>query len=282
MTAVVDQVLITEPGVYALPADVYHADPVAGGSLSSSGAKKLLACPARFDYDRRHPKPPSRVFDLGHAAHELVLGVGPGVRIVEADNWLTKAAKEAKAEAHAAGKTPVLAREWDQVEAMRDALQAHYAGALFRNGVAEQALVWLDERTGVWCRAMLDYRRGPWIADYKTTASANPTDLDDAVARYGYDIQAAWYLDGARRLGLDDGHDLAFMFVAQEKEPPYLVTAYRLDGEYLAIGAAKAARAREMFRDCQASGVWPGYPGTDDIITIAPPRWVRNQHEEYL
>jgi len=46
MTAVVDQVLITEPGVYALPADVYHADPVAGGSLSSSGAKKLLACPA--------------------------------------------------------------------------------------------------------------------------------------------------------------------------------------------------------------------------------------------
>lgn len=38
---------ITEPGVYDLPAEVYHADPVEGGSLSSTGARKLLppSCP---------------------------------------------------------------------------------------------------------------------------------------------------------------------------------------------------------------------------------------------
>jgi len=33
---------VTEPGVYDIPEDAYHRDPVKGGSLSYSGAKKLL------------------------------------------------------------------------------------------------------------------------------------------------------------------------------------------------------------------------------------------------
>jgi hypothetical protein len=49
--------LITEPGVYDIAEDHYHADPVPGGSLSNSGAKKLLppSCPAKFAYEREHP-----------------------------------------------------------------------------------------------------------------------------------------------------------------------------------------------------------------------------------
>ncbi|MBO0827768.1 MAG: hypothetical protein J2P24_08300 [Streptosporangiales bacterium] len=51
-------VMITEPGVYNLPAAVYHADPVPGGSLSQSGAKKLLppSCPALYRYWADHPE----------------------------------------------------------------------------------------------------------------------------------------------------------------------------------------------------------------------------------
>lgn len=281
MTAAADPIVITGPGWYTdIPADVYHADPVADGSLSATGAKALLACPARYQYDRTHPKPPKKEFDLGHAAHRLALGAGAELVVVEADSWRTDAAKEAKAAIHAAGKTPLLPFEWEQVQAMHDALAAHWAGQLLRGGLAEQVLVWRDEPTGVWCRAMLDYRTGPRVVDYKTTASAAPADLDDAVARFGYDLQRAFYVDGVMALGLVD--DPAFVFVAQEKEPPYLVSVFQLDAEYAAIGAAKARRAREMWRDCTAAGVWPGYPGTDDVLTIAPPRWVRNQSEEYI
>mgnify|MGYP001247217689 FL=1 len=282
MTAVAEQVAaaITEPGVYDLAPEVYHADPVAGGSLSASAAKKLLACPARYRYELTHPKPPKKELDLGHAAHRLALGVGAELVEVEADNWRTVAAQAAKAAAHAAGKTPLLSSEWAQVQAMHDALAAHWAGHLLRGGCAEQVLVWRDEATGVWCRAMLDYRRGARIVDYKTTSSAAPSDLDDAVARFGYDLQRAFYLDGVIALGLVE--DPAFIFVAQEKEPPYLVSVFQLDADYAAIGAAKARRAREMWRDCTAAGVWPGYPGTEDVITISPPRWARNRSEEYI
>jgi hypothetical protein len=34
MTATLDTTIITQPGVYDLPADVYHGDPPAGGSTT--------------------------------------------------------------------------------------------------------------------------------------------------------------------------------------------------------------------------------------------------------
>ena len=42
--------IIDQPGIYDIPEDQYHRDPVPGGSLSASGAKKLLADggPARY------------------------------------------------------------------------------------------------------------------------------------------------------------------------------------------------------------------------------------------
>ncbi|MCI0689298.1 MAG: hypothetical protein L0Y54_19000, partial [Sporichthyaceae bacterium] len=70
---------ITVPGAYDIPADEYHADTSA---LSASGVRTLLASPARFRYDQTHPKPPSKAFDLGHAAHKAVLGAGQDVVVV--------------------------------------------------------------------------------------------------------------------------------------------------------------------------------------------------------
>src|SRR5438270_12221695 len=100
---------VTAPGVYDLPEYVYHADPVPGGSLSQSGAKKLLAtCPARFRYERDHPPAPTDAMELGTAAHKLVLGIGPDLVEVEAKDWRTKAAQEAAEVARARGAVPVL------------------------------------------------------------------------------------------------------------------------------------------------------------------------------
>src|SRR5690242_19341825 len=49
-------ITITEPGIYSgIPNDVYHSDPTPDGSLSSSGAKKLIATtPLHFKWDRDH------------------------------------------------------------------------------------------------------------------------------------------------------------------------------------------------------------------------------------
>ena len=94
---------LTEPGMFQagiypdMPEDAYHADPVPGGSLSASGAKKLLACPARFAYDRDRLPQATAAMELGTAAHKLVFGVGAQLAVVDAENWRTKAAQRQRA-----------------------------------------------------------------------------------------------------------------------------------------------------------------------------------------
>jgi hypothetical protein len=57
-------------------------------------------------------------FNIGNAAHKLLIGRGKELVIVEADDWRTKAAKEAREIAREEGKTPILRRKLDEVERM--------------------------------------------------------------------------------------------------------------------------------------------------------------------
>jgi hypothetical protein len=254
--------------------------PVAGGSLSSHGARKLLEAPAKFRYEVDHPevRKTKREFDLGHAAHKVVLGAGPDLVLVDRDRWDTKEVKANLAEIRSVGAVPLKRPDFEMVKAMAAALREHkLAGVLLDPGagMAEQTLAWRDEETGVWRRAMPDWlwHGGRVIVDYKTADSASRAAFIKAVARYGYHQQDAWYRDGVAAL-----EDPAFLFVVQEVAPPYLVAVYDLDDEALRIGRERNRRALERYRDCTESGLWPGY--STDIETIALPRWAERQHDE--
>lgn len=291
MTATTEALVVTEPGIYEMSADEYHADPVPGGSLSSSGARRLLApsCPALFKYERDNPQPPKRQFELGHAAHLAVLGEGPEIVVTEFDDWRTKAAREERDGIRAAGAVPLLFQEGEQVTAMAEAIRQHpTAGALFApgTGVAEQSLFWQDPRYGVWRRARPDWmpHRGDGrlvVVDYKTCHSADPAALSKAVYDHGYHQQAAWYIDGVKALGLHGGLEPAFVFVFQTKTPPYLVHLAELDLGALTLGDARNRRALATYADCMAEDRWPGF---NDQITYLPlPAWAeKRDEEEYL
>ena len=91
--------MITVPGRYEMPEADYHADPVAGGSLSSSVARHILArTPAEVAYERDHPVHKD-AYDLGTVVHKALLGIGPEIVEVDADSWQTKAARQARDEA---------------------------------------------------------------------------------------------------------------------------------------------------------------------------------------
>lgn len=276
--------VVDEPGVYDIPTEVYHADPVPGGSLSSSGARKLLppSCPALYRYWADNPPEYRAEFSFGHAAHALVLGEGPELVVVDADDWRTKAARQARDEAHTAGLVPLLAHDHEVVVAMADALRAHpLAAALFAPGTgrAEQSLFWTDPDSEVRCRARLDWLRRPTegrliVPDYKTTASADPDYLSRSMHQFGYNQQAAFYLDGVTALNL--GPDPGFVLVAQEKTPPYLVTVCEPDVEALTWGRTLNRKARDVYRDCTLTGRWPGY--ADTIVYLPLPPWAEKQH----
>ena len=90
--------VIDSPGIYAdLDERTYHGDahlaPHLGRSLSATGAKTILDCPARYHWERSHPVHKD-AFDVGTLAHELrrrgggwglaaiCIGVGQGLAVV--------------------------------------------------------------------------------------------------------------------------------------------------------------------------------------------------------
>jgi len=280
---------IDSPGVYDIPVAAYHADPVAGGSLSSSGARKLLppSCPAKFKHWLDHGEEHSREFDLGHGAHRLVLGVGQDLVVIDADDYRTKAARVERDEAYAAGAVPLLAREHDQVVAMAAVLVEHaVAGPLFHPGTGrpEQTLGWFDHEFGIWRRALLDWLRARpaaggrlIIPDYKTAIAADPEAIAKAIDNHGYDQQMAWYLDGVQALGLAGDVEPAALLVVQEKTAPYLITVVQLDVVALERGRLRNRQALNEYRHCLATDTWPGY--ADKVIEVGLPPWAERNHE---
>lgn len=276
---------ITEQGVYTMSDAEYHLDPIPGGSLSASGAKKLLECPAKYRYRQMAGEEHKDYFDFGKAAHAQLLGVGAPIAVLDFTDKRTKAYKEAEAEAYAAGETPLLRRDADVIDKMVAAVRAVPLAAALLNparGPVEQSLFWHDL---IWRRARLDLfpnphveGRRPIVVDYKTAADASPRGFQNSSASYAYFLQAAWYLDGYRAVtGRDDA---AFVFVVQEKEPPYVVGCYELTESYRRIGEWRAERAVAIWQRCMETGVWPAY--SDDVERIDAPRWLDLEHEEQL
>lgn len=150
---------ITTPSIEMdMPEADYHADPVEGGSLSSTGAKRLLDSPARFRWEMDHPTPSSDAMDLGSAVHSLVLDAGPEVRVVEADSWRTASARAERDAARAGGSIPLLTSEWVQAQEMAAAVASHPTSGALLDAATERevSLFAPDEQTGVWRRGRVD------------------------------------------------------------------------------------------------------------------------------
>lgn len=262
--------------IHDMPEAEYHARP----ELSSTGARLLLESPAKFDY-RRGKEFHSAAFDLGSAVHAKVLGVGWGIEELDFPDWRTKAAQQARDAAREVGLIPMLTKELEGVHAMTEAVLANpTAKALLELPGSREASVFGDV-DGVPTRCRFDAltddtAQGRFGIDLKT--SAKPVDPDTftrSVIDYGYDTQQEFYKDTYRA---SEGGELNFVFIAVEKEAPYLTTVLQLDTIYQSMGKAKAQRAREVYAECMASGIWPGYP--TDVQLVAPPVWAAMQHEE--
>ena len=258
-----------KPGLHLdVPELDYHAGMGADEpSLSVSGAKRILDSPARFRWERDNP-PAKKVFDFGHAAHKKVLGVGLDVVACPPDLLAsngaasTTKAKEWIAQAKADGKVVLSAKDIAVIDAMAHALDASEAADLFREGQPEVSMLWRDKETNVLLRGRADwittYHGVPLIVDYKTTGTANPEAFAWEAGRLDYPMQDDWYREGAEAC---TGDPHGFVFVAQEKTEPYLVSVIELDDETREIGAQRNAVARRLYLDCMTRDQWPAYPG---------------------
>lgn len=274
--------LIEKPGIWHITREQYDADPCPAPSLSNSIAKLL------YDYSPahawlRHPRlnpnferEDSRKFDLGNAAHALMLGEGGKVVTIAADDFKTKAAREARDDAIAAGHLPLLTHVYDQacemVASARRQLklceegQGAFDPAI---GVSEQTVVWLEGET--WCRARPDWlpRGGGNICwDYKTTGeSANPERWVRTMFNVGGDSQPAFYLRGLRVVTQREWH---WRWLVQEIEPPYAISICEPSQPMIELGEYKVQRALALWQRCLAKNFWPGYSRRTHCLEVVP------------
>lgn len=264
---------ITKPGIYPdVDETEYHGHP----ALSQSQLKTLLDCPARFAHEREHGRPHRAAFDEGHAIHTALLGVGGETVVIDAADWRTKGAREARDAAHAEGKVPLLTAQAAKIDAIRDAVMAHPAASVVLGapGPVEQSMFWTDPETGISLRGRVDKvatlgdGRSHALVDLKSTVSAAPEAFARSVWNYGYHVQRACYVAGWQVL---TGEECEFVLVAAEKEPPYLTAVYTLDDLAVEVGHEQFRRALDTYLRCTESGEWPGY--ATDITTLPSPRW---------
>lgn len=282
--------MIDRPGIYHIPATEYHADPVITPSLSSSLSRILLmqsplhcwhASPRLNPAFEREEK---QAFDLGTATHAYFLEGETGFLIVDAQDWRTKAAQVARAEARLAGKVPLLADQWKAVLAMAKAagpqLDAHEDPPRpLAGGLPEQTLIWQER--DIWCRARLDWLHDDRKAvdDYKTTSGTANPDVWTRGPLFGngFDLQAAFYLRG---LAVLFGVAAIFRFVVQETFAPYALSVIALGPDVLTIAEKKRRHAIEAWRFCMQTDRWPGYP-TRTCYAELPPweeaRWLERE-----
>lgn len=265
---------ITKPCVVPdMPEDVYHADPCPAPSLSASCAKKLVADTPWHAWNE-HPHNPNRAkqqdehhFDIGHAAHALLLEGEDRIAVIDAADWRTKAAKEERDAARANGHIPLLKNEADDIYRMRDAAMKaireneHLSGMTLADGKSEQSFFWQDSTTGIWKRSRLDWlsNGAEIILDYKSTSrGVNPYGLGKLIVSCGYDIQGATYIQAVNTLVPGSWPQFVLMF--QETEPPYSVVFAGVGGELLGLGEQKLAYATNTWAECLRTGEFPGYP----------------------
>ena len=84
----------------------------------------------------------------------------------------------------------------------------------------------------------------------------------------GYDVQAAFYRRGVKAVF---GVDAKFRFVVVESTPPYALSVIRPESSVFWLGDRKIEVAKNIWRECLKTNVWPGYPPMTQTIEL--PEW---------
>lgn len=271
-----------------IPEWEYHRDPCDTPSLSSSLAH-VLSTESEEHAWTAHPKFGAKAFEatpammMGTLIHRLLLGKGASIEVIEADNFMTKDAKERRDAALADHRLPVLARVLKEAQEVAVQLRKRIDELGFPlSGDSELPIAWTESGAfgDIECRALLDHlvlERAAGVPisaaiyDVKTCSSANPESCGKRVYDYGYDIQAAAYTRAVAALYPELEGRITFTFLFCELERPFVVTPARCGGTLRRIGESRWERALSTFAKCIRENRWRPY--TDRVVMLEAPPW---------
>jgi hypothetical protein len=160
-----------------------------------------------------------------------------------------------------AGKSRIDAREGEKMKRSMESLSKHPSirNLIEQKGTIETTLIWKDSFTGLNCKCKVDKLiHNDFIIDLKTTKDASKHHFTKDFKNYNYAIQAAFYLDGYKTIFGED-KKIEFVFIAIDKEEPYLCELYELSEKTL-------NEAREKYRKYMMN--WIEYKNNPDVLYI--------------
>lgn len=238
--------MITKPGIYDIPMREYLNDPCPEPSVSAGLCKTILGKSVYHAYIW-HPKTGRRQInlteatDIGDVCHHMLLGGSEGFEVTsEFENYKTKAAREWRDDIRRRGKVPMLEKDFEAPSKM-----LWVAKQFLKDLMGD--ISWQPERTAVW-REMSLWNRARYdilsddlsiTVDYKTCMDASPRKFHIDARKMGYALTAAHYKQGLRQLS---GHGSRYIFLAQEKKPPYACSVH----EFMSLEQAEEDRMYAM------------------------------------
>lgn len=239
----------------------YHAD---DSAISNSYLGRLAKCPANAKVKQEETA--SLLF--GRAFHSYVLE-GPDAfykQFAVFPKYIDRRTKEGKQE-HLGfieanrGKDVISEDDFDTITAMTDSVIRHpFACKLLSEGRSEQSVYWVDKETGLYCKCRPD--RIPdgdhgVIVDLKSADDVSEDALFRSVIKYGYDREAAHYLEGFNTV--TNSKVDAFILAAVEKKEPYRVETYVLTDALIQRGRLVRYDLMQVEKYCRENDDWPSY-----------------------
>jgi hypothetical protein len=190
---------------------------------------------------------------LGSGAHAILFGQPYVVWTGKVRNGKAWDAFEAEHD----GALILNQRELEQAQAMAASIRSHEQAMrlLFAPGtVHEQRIDWTFQ--GRAFRSTPDAASNSHIVDLKCLRSADPDKVMWQSRNMYYHAQAALYRECMNSVGADIRDNY---LVVVENKAPYPVTVLRFTDNALDMGMRSVALWMERLRQCEASGIYPGY-----------------------
>jgi hypothetical protein len=259
-----------------VPASVYHASPGLSNSMMGH-----MEPPSRLPVYLSTPREDDEWSILGTLIHQRILEPEkplPGIAVqpetygpdhkpwhygaTECKNW--------RAAQRASNQIVLTPSSYQTlIGCIMSVKRSALAVQVLRDADTELSLWW--EINGVLTKRRFDcVPRGNALADLKSCAdgTASPREWPWHVKKHGYDRQAAYYLDGYNAWA--DYHGLprktAWCWIAVEKAAPYAVGFHQASEETLSRGKSQYLGLLDTYRECLATGVWPGYGESWNLV----------------
>lgn len=209
---------------------------------------------------------------LGRAVHSAILEPGEfRERWVCYSGRRDKRTKEYQAFlAENEDKEILSAKEMNHVIQCAAAVRRHPVAMRHLGGAAEHVVTWLDQLTGLRCKARCDLVAPPFHLELKSSARLDDRAFARTAANLGYHVGLAFHHDGLVANGLE--LDPEPLIIGVETAPPFDVVVFNLPEASMLAGRREYQRLLVKVADCAHDGLWPGR-APDKVVPLVLPDW---------